>query len=304
MCVDNNKKTAVDYVEHTIRIEDVIYHVRVKYGKVHHVEKFEQPFHSHYFGELQYIYDGAMTFSTEDGQEYSVKKGETVYVPPELIHGVHQEECLRLHIKFRLDRNEGGEAGKTSAYRDLMARIAGIQEIRVVSDAAISQYMQRIRELECETNVYARHEMQALFAIIVQRFFGACQQEQLDLAEMAAERWSQNREWIIKQYISVYFYDNEGLDGLARQLHLSTRQAGIVVQKLMGEKYKTLVTRQRLRMAVAMLRNSDIALVDIAREVGYESYSGFYTAFRKYCGCTPEEERARKKYLIDNKFDK
>ncbi len=291
MNLERAKRTTVDYVEHTVRVEDVTYHLRVKYGKVHFTQQYDMMFHSHYFGELQYVYQGGMVFHTEDGREYAVRTGEMVYIPAELIHSVHQEDTVRLHMKFRLERTKGVETGESSAYCHLVARSAEIQDIRVVSDPAIRMYMDRLRVLDRQTDVYSRHEMQSLLAIIVQRFFGACRQEQMDMVDPEGKVWSQNREWIIKQYISVNYYDNEGLGGLARQLHLSTRQAGVVVQKLMGENYKALVTRQRLRMAIAMLHNTDISLVDIAREVGYESYSGFYTAFRKYCGRTPEEER-------------
>ncbi len=288
-----DKRTAVNYVEHTIRIEDIIYHIRVKYGKIHFTREYDMPFHSHFFGELQYIYEGSMQFETEDGRKYQAYEGDMIYVPAELIHSVHQQDSVRLHMKFRLDRNKNGEMSNTSAYCQVMARLAGIQEIRVVSDPAIQHYMARVKALDTEMDVNSRHEMQALLAIVIQRFFGACRQEEQELADIAAEQWSQNREWIIKQYISVNYFDNEGLEGLAHQLHLSTRQTGVVVQKLMGENYKSLVTRQRLRMAIAMLHSTDIPLVQIAREVGYESYSGFYTAFRKYCGCTPDEERSR-----------
>jgi len=53
--------------------------------------------------------------------------------------------------------------------------------------------------------------------------------------------------------------------------------------------------KQKLRILKSLeLLNSNIQLIDIAFELGYESTSAFITSFKKHLGCSP------KRYLAQN----
>ena len=55
----------------------------------------------------------------------------------------------------------------------------------------------------------------------------------------------------------------------------------------MGEDFKSLVVRQRINTANALMKTTDLTLDEISREIGYNSYSGFYMAYIKLMGYPP-----------------
>ena len=55
------------------------------------------------------------------------------------------------------------------------------------------------------------------------------------------------------------------------------------------------VNYMRVKQAVALLRNTDKTVLDIALEVGYDSHEGFIKAFKKHYGVTPNDYRKQNK---------
>ena len=58
------------------------------------------------------------------------------------------------------------------------------------------------------------------------------------------------------------------------------------------------VNYMRIKQAVALLRNTDKTVLDIALEVGYDSHEGFIKAFKKHYGVTPSDYRKRNKARV------
>jgi two-component system response regulator YesN len=50
----------------------------------------------------------------------------------------------------------------------------------------------------------------------------------------------------------------------------------------------------RMKSAKELLSDSDIEIRSVAEKVGYQSYNGFYLAFKRAVGMTPEEYRDAK----------
>ena len=75
-------------------------------------------------------------------------------------------------------------------------------------------------------------------------------------------------------------------------------EAGITCQRLaqlfrksMGMTFSEWIVRYRLSMAMARLRSSEAALLDISDECGFGTASSFYRAFQKFMGITPNRYR-------------
>ena len=61
-----------------------------------------------------------------------------------------------------------------------------------------------------------------------------------------------------------------------------------------GTSFRTLVEERRIAEACRLLDETDLKVEAIAREVGYESLSGFVRSFRRVHGCTPHQRRLRR----------
>jgi AraC-like DNA-binding protein len=60
-----------------------------------------------------------------------------------------------------------------------------------------------------------------------------------------------------------------------------------------GCTHESLIRQVRFRTAVALLRETDTKILDIALDVGYSDHAHFTRAFMKWAGCAPQEYRRR-----------
>ena len=78
-------------------------------------------------------------------------------------------------------------------------------------------------------------------------------------------------------------------------LYLSERQTRNLIQKEFGADYKQLIIQERMKIADILLRKTAQTLEQIAQQVGYQSYSGFYLAYTRYYGISPEAARKNRR---------
>ena len=74
---------------------------------------------------------------------------------------------------------------------------------------------------------------------------------------------------------------------VARHVRLSPRHAMVLFRRAVGVSIKTYITRTRISHAQMLLANSDMKVISIALDSGFNSLSSFYDAFRAQQNCTP-----------------
>jgi AraC-like DNA-binding protein len=83
------------------------------------------------------------------------------------------------------------------------------------------------------------------------------------------------------------------VEKLARSVGLSRSALGQRFQTLIGTPPMQYLTRWRTSLAATRLRESNVAIVQVAVEVGYESEAAFSRAFKKEFGLPPAAWRRR-----------
>ena len=56
-----------------------------------------------------------------------------------------------------------------------------------------------------------------------------------------------------------------------------------------GISFKQYVVEKKIQRAITLLQTTDRTVIDIALDCGFDSISGFYSAFRKKTGTTPNK---------------
>ncbi|WP_054027413.1 response regulator transcription factor [Bacillus sp. FJAT-28004] len=105
----------------------------------------------------------------------------------------------------------------------------------------------------------------------------------------------QNRK-VIKEVVDLIAkqYNQEiSLDTIASGVHLSPSYLSHLFKKETGENIVKYITSIRLRKASDYLRNTNMKIVDISKEVGFSNVPYFYTIFKNYYGLTPAKYRER-----------
>lgn len=85
--------------------------------------------------------------------------------------------------------------------------------------------------------------------------------------------------------------DTDGVEGLARRLHVSSRHLGRVLQRELGAGPVALARARRARLARQLVDGTDLPLSTIAFASGYGSIRRFNDEARRAFGCAPSELR-------------
>lgn len=96
----------------------------------------------------------------------------------------------------------------------------------------------------------------------------------------------------IVRYIEEHYRDLTQ-ERVAEHFSISPNYVSVLLKRHTGMTYMQAVQAQRLGRAASLLRNSDLPVDEVAREVGYENLSFFYRKFRAANGCSPAEYRSR-----------
>ncbi len=248
--------------------------------------------HSHPHYELHYVVSGCLRFQSEEDLE--LEAGELLLIPPGCRHGCDDGTSRRLVFSIALTEGAGqsGSFSEYRYYRELFSRLKEPFRFRSEPAAAILEEL-----MQLHGNEMSFHKMQILLAhffIRMAECIRSLQEPQIDRPLAGAAMSDEERRWYIRNYIDINYAKAGAIDTLAEQMNLCRRQTDRVIRRLFGESAQTLIRRRRMEAAALMLTDSDIGLGEIARRVGYESYTGFYWAVREAFGCTPEELRHTK----------
>lgn len=99
------------------------------------------------------------------------------------------------------------------------------------------------------------------------------------------------RMYKLQQVIFKCYRQEISLGYIAQKLYLSTRQASRIIRQYYGCTYRELVTGMRMKVAAELLLSTDMTVLEVSAQVGYNSIKGFYSAFKKEYNCLPTEYR-------------
>jgi AraC family transcriptional regulator len=158
-------------------------------------------------------------------------------------------------------------------------------------DQIIRSLSSALEAAECGQD---RHCAEALRVAIAVRFAG------LRAAENAAAGTSGRpvralQKWRLKrvfEYVDAHLSNRITLLDLAAVAGLSRMHFASQFRMATGLRPHEFVLRRRVQQAEELLRNSRMAIVEIALTVGFQTQAHFTTVFKRFAGCTPRQWRA------------
>lgn len=94
-------------------------------------------------------------------------------------------------------------------------------------------------------------------------------------------------------YLHTHYQDKITIDDLARTFHTNRTTLTERMRAATGVPAMTYLTRLRIRLATALLHDTQVPISEIAARVGFTDMTHFGRTFRKLTGCTPSEYRHR-----------
>lgn len=95
---------------------------------------------------------------------------------------------------------------------------------------------------------------------------------------------------LIMKYIQ-YNYHQITLESLATFFHYSKSNLSLLIKKNTGVNFIDLITNLKMSNASDLLKNTDISIDKISRQVGYNSSDHFSRTFKKHYNCSPQQYR-------------
>ncbi len=101
--------------------------------------------------------------------------------------------------------------------------------------------------------------------------------------------------WNVVGFIRMHYREELTLGRLAEQFHLNPTYISGQFKKRLGLHFVDFLHDVRMRHACSLLASTDMAVADIAVEVGCGSSQTFYRVFRKWKGMTPNAYREERR---------
>ncbi len=266
-------------------VDNTLCHIRSYQNGIDPAEAVSQRPHKHFYMEFHCVFSGEETVTLPDKkQSILLKPGSILLLPRGVYHGATSfgKTLERLCFNFSVEdtAEENGE---------LIKICRQICEPALIEDHQAYNYLLQCRQLRMQPTSSLSHTRQGI--LLLNTVLTILDTLSPELTNNIDQKYNRQK-WIIEEYIERHFADDCGIDGLAKELFLSTRQTRKLVRKFMGADYKSTIIRLRMELAEIYLQDDDKTLEEIAWLVGYRSYSGFQLCFKQHFGKTPSQFRA------------
>ena len=212
--------------------------------------KTDTSLHKHNYAEVHVLGEGSAEFLI-DNQSVHVTGPCVLTIPAPLMHCcVYQDEAL-LHTAFQTDC------------------AADAVQTYPVQGGVVNAFFQEIQQCQFTGNY-------AGIALYIPLFCSSYHKEHLGVTEIKDYNFLISEFFILNYDKDVYLCD------LAEQLHISERHAERLVLQYTGRSFREELVAVRMRIANQLMQGENASLEQIAKYVGYRSYSGFWKAMKRY----------------------
>ena len=276
---------------------------RVLQGKREYVTYLEDSSFRMWYSDIPWRYDSHVHSAVEvvltlegsvdyvvDGQEYTVRKGEILLIPPEVPHSLSMgENSSRYLFLFEPDAVMG--------MRDIRGLITSFNRPFYLHDGSEAHI--RIREMMLKAaDIYKKKELMwnTVCYSYIMRIYALLGQQYLTATSPRRGSPSHNVDSEViaasMNYINSHYQENLSLDDVSAFAGFSRYYFSRSFKKQTGYSFKDYLCRKRLQVAVEMLTGSDKPMREIAIQSGFGSVATFNRVFRENKGCTPSQYRA------------
>lgn len=237
-------------------------------------------FHAHEHFQICYLMRGACLHHV-DQQVYLMTKGDLLAIPPFVPHRFepYQEERVEMvQIDFM----------SMVVDQDDMLREAPLfpkLHIASVNQASVEQLIANMKyENETKESGYQLLIKADLIRLLVTLFREGSKKGQ---TEYAAVEQSRSLFYEAVRYIDTNYASQFSLEEVAQLAAMSPTYFSYLFKVLMGQTFVQYVNEIRIRKALDLLRLTDISVMSVCFETGFNNVSHFTRTFKKATGISP-----------------
>ncbi|WP_058306597.1 helix-turn-helix transcriptional regulator [Gracilibacillus massiliensis] len=254
------------------------------YESKHHAgDRIEE--HHHQVYQLIYTLEGTGQIRL-NGKEYQLVHDHLTFITPLTPHAIvsdHKLTVLVLAFDQRVINSTNQKLFEKSLFE---SKFIGLNPFNS------SEIRQLLRTMLYEQSNHSLHQEIALKIYLSQLLLlisrGEKNWETKDANTLRADR--------LRDYIDSHYYDWIHAEDLASRLGISTRHMNTIFKETYNMTPIQYLTEVRVGLAKKMLVETDKDIASICFEVGFESISTFYRAFKNITAISPNKYRTNQKH--------
>lgn len=258
-----------------------------------HEYSYTQP-HYHPFAEIGFILEGHGV-ETVNGRTHRISPGTLSFIPPHCLHEMNSDTdqpirkyCCLFDMKLlnKSDYDPGwaewihsiGQSTPSHALLDFRTE----QQIRHLFENMKTEYDQTPQE--GHVSILQARLTEAI--ILFRRTLG-------NTTPQPETKQPQQNEmiWEITHYLHMHFMEKITLNSVAQQFHFSSSYITRAFRTHMGISFLDYLHKLRIERATSLLTSTDMRILDISLEVGFDSFRTFSRVFKMMKGFSPTEFR-------------
>ena len=254
------------------------------------------PEHRHNYVEMMYVVQGSITHYIE-GKELVLRKGDVLMLNQHVSHAIKRAEYEDIGINF-IALPEFFEVPLTMLHeKNVLADfvigamrqknpVAHYLLFRLKEDLQVENLMENMIEsmlhTHCNEDIANQYTMGLVFLYLLNHLENLSHNSSMDY-----------REAIVQAVLGYIKSDckNANLTKIAKDTHQSVSVLSKLIRQKTGDTFKELLQQRRFETAAHLLTETDLAVEEIALDVGYENLSYFFRQFKSRYGVTPRAYR-------------
>ncbi len=238
------------YINHEIRfpVGNTMQSAFMQYGFYNQAVS-RQVVHAHSYTEI-HTFIGDADFYIND-VEHKIKGSNIVLVPKQTYHTFKLHDGAR-HAAFQV-------------------KFDGDFSVREIGETILKEYFESISESQTSGDYSS---VVPYMSFICSYFFKG--DEPITASKVT------DYAFLINEFFSLKCIYDVKLSNLAEELCVSEKQAHRLVIKHTGHNFSEELTTRRMLAADHLIKDGRLSLAEVAETVGYQTYSGFWKAYKKF----------------------
>ncbi|ENH97864.1 hypothetical protein J416_03351 [Gracilibacillus halophilus YIM-C55.5] len=241
----------------------------------------------HYHAVYQLLYALEGKGSVHINQvNYRFEKDALTCIPPQTRHAVFSEEKLTVLV-LAFDIQPQDSTSMTHLLNQYFQETKWLQ-LNPFDSRTIRQLLRTMLYEQKQRSEFKQVAMHIYLSELLLQIARVEEQPQMiDANRLRAER--------LKQYIDTHYFEWTHAEDLAARLGISTRRMNTIFKESFHQTPMQYLNEVRINLAKKMLVETDMDIASICFEVGFESISTFYRAFKNVVHLSPHKYRTNER---------
>ncbi len=238
-------------------------------------QSFPPMFHPHC--ELIYVKCGNIR-TVIDGEEHTARSGECLLLFPFLTHSYESEPSTAASVILF--------APEITAYEWILKKELPSSPFTIVPEILplIERAIHLFKLKDTASDRTATGYLDAIIGEILSK---------MELSE--SEEQARDTAATVLEYCSEHYKEDVSISSVAAALYISPGYVSKLFTLKLKYKFREYINLLRINEAKRLLTQSDMKIVDIMLECGFNNQSSFNRIFSQSCGVTPYQYRNRNK---------